>query len=258
MVGGEVGEEVVVDELAAVVDVDDLGREGEVGEDVVEGLAGGLGASVPGGGAGAPLGGGVGGVHDPEEAFAQVAAAEGDGVDLEHARLAGLVKPARPCGDLGGEGGFAAGAFVRRARRQAVRSDEACDGGDAHAAQFVGDGLRDRCFRLPVVPNGRVHDGVEIERAHLAHRQPKADEGFPGSRRIAWGAAAMGAVAIGAVEQTNDELARQAAHRHRLVNQGTLLRPCPSFSVPSLHFVHVVFPKSVAHVASFGAIAFDA
>ena len=71
MVGGEVGEEVVVDELAAVVDVDDLGREGEVGEDVVEGLAGGLGATVPGGGAGAPLGDGVGGVHDPEEAFAR-------------------------------------------------------------------------------------------------------------------------------------------------------------------------------------------
>ena len=204
MVGGEVGDEVVVDELAAVVDVDGLGREGEVGEDVVEGLAGGFGASVPGGGADAPLGGGVGGVHDPEEAFAQVAAAEGDGVDLEHARLTGLVKPAWPRGDMGGECGFAAGAFVRRARRQTVRSDESCDGGGAHAAQFVGDGLRNRCFRLTVVPNGRVHDGVEIKRAHLAHRQPKADEGFPGFRRMTWGAAAMGAVAIGTVEQTDD------------------------------------------------------
>ena len=88
-------------------------------------------------GAGAPLGDGVGGVHDPEEAFTQVAAAEGDGVDLEHTWLAGLVKPAWPRGDLGGECGFADGAFVRRARRQTVRSDESCDGGDAHAAQFV-------------------------------------------------------------------------------------------------------------------------
>ena len=141
--GGEVGEEVVVDELVAVVDVDDFRREGKVGEDVVEGLAGGLGAAIPGGGAGSPLGGGIGDVHDPKEALAHIPSAEGDGVDLEHTGFAGLIKPAWPCGNLGCESCFAAGALVRLVGHQPVRSDDARDGGDAHAAQFIGDGLRD-------------------------------------------------------------------------------------------------------------------
>ena len=50
--GDEVGDAIMVDKRAAVVDVDGLGREGKVGGDVVEGLAGGLGAPVPGGSAG--------------------------------------------------------------------------------------------------------------------------------------------------------------------------------------------------------------
>ena len=146
-----------------------------------------------------PLGGGVGDVHDPEEAFAHVSPAEGDGVDLKHAGLTGLVKSARPCGDFGGEGCFAAGTFVRLVGRQAVRSDDARDGGDAHAAQFVCDGLRDRRFRLRVIPDGCIHDSVEIERTHLPHRQPDTDEGSPGLLGIGWGPASMGVVTIGRI-----------------------------------------------------------
>ena len=85
VVGSEEGEEVVVEEFAAVVDVDNFGWEGELFEEVREGVCGGLGAAVPAGGEGAPLGGRVGDVEDPEEAFAHVAAAERDGVHLEDA-----------------------------------------------------------------------------------------------------------------------------------------------------------------------------
>ncbi len=80
--GFEEGEEVVVDELAAVVDVDDFGWEGEALEEVGEGGGGGFGSAVPTGGEAVPLGGRVGDVEDPEEVFAHIAAAEGDGIDL--------------------------------------------------------------------------------------------------------------------------------------------------------------------------------
>ena len=68
--------------------------------------------------------------------------------------------------------------------RRKGRSDGARDGGDAHAAQFVGNGLWDWRFRLRVVPDSRVHDGVEVERAHLPHRQPDMDEGLFGLQGI--------------------------------------------------------------------------
>ena len=70
VVGSEEGEEVVVEEFAAMafrlwlrsvaVDVDGFGREGKAVEEVREGVGGGLGAAVPAGGEGAPLGGRVG------------------------------------------------------------------------------------------------------------------------------------------------------------------------------------------------------
>ena len=82
VVGFEEGEEVVVDELATVVDVDDFGREGEALEEMGEGVGGGFRAAVPAGGEAVPLGDRVSDVEDPEEAFAHIAAAEGNGIDL--------------------------------------------------------------------------------------------------------------------------------------------------------------------------------
>ena len=215
---------------------------------MVEGLAGGPGA---------PLGGGVGDVHDPEEAFAHVSPAEGDGVDLKHAGLTGLVKSAWPCGDFGGEGCFVAGTFVRLVGHQAVRSDDARDGGDAHAAQFVSDGLRDRRFRLRVIPDGCIHDSVEVEWAHLSHRQPDTDEGPSGLRGIGWGPSVMGVVTIGAIEQTDDKLPRQLAHPDCLIDQLRLIRSCSSLGVSSSHSVHVFSLKRLFHGDSLGAIVFD-
>ena len=55
VVGSEEGEEVVVEEFAAVVDVDNFGWEGELFEEVREGVCGGLGAAVPRG-RGRPIG----------------------------------------------------------------------------------------------------------------------------------------------------------------------------------------------------------
>ncbi len=105
----------VIDEFAAVVDVEDAGAEREALEDVQEGAHRGFGATIPSGGAGISLGNGVGEVEKPEEAFFRAIPAKGDGIDLKDTDPSVFIRHTGTGGNSGGEGGFAAGTFVRRA-----------------------------------------------------------------------------------------------------------------------------------------------
>ena len=222
VVGFEEGEEVVVEEFAAMafrlwlrsvaVDVDGFGWEGELFEEVREGVGGGLGAAVPAGGKGAPLGGRVGDVEDPEEAFAHVAAAERDGVHLEDAGLAGFLEGAGAGGDLGRERGFVAGAFVWGAP-DAVGAQDAVHRGGAHARELVGERRGDVVAEFLVIPDGAFDYALEVGRAHVAFRPPDPDEELVRVARVGGFAPAVLAMAAAPVEQTDDVFARITRHR---------------------------------------------
>lgn len=67
-------------------------------------------------------------------AEAQVAATVSDGVDLQDAGLPGFFERAWASGDLGREGGFAAGAFIGTAGVvEAVEAEDAFHCGVAHS-----------------------------------------------------------------------------------------------------------------------------
>lgn len=217
VVGVEKGKEVVVDEFAAVVDVDDFGWEGEAFEEVGEGTGGGFGATVPTGGEAVPLGGGIGDMEDPKETFAEVAAAEGDGVDLEDAGFSGLFKCPWAGGDLGGEGGLGAGAFVGCPWMvEAVAAKDAFHRGGAHAQEFIGDGRWDFGRGLGVVLEGFGHHRVEVFWAELSHRQPNADEAIARPFGVNGATPFVFSIASVAGQEPDDVFSRESRHEHGL------------------------------------------
>ena len=248
VVGSEEGEEVVVEEFAAVAF--------RLREEVREGVCGGLGAAVPAGGEGAPLGGRVGDVEDPEEAFAHVAATERDGVHLEDAGLAGFLEGAGAGGDLGRERGFVAGAFVGGAP-DVVGAQDTVHRGGAHAREFVGERRGDVVAEFLVIPDGASDYALEIERAHVTFRPPDPDEELVRVARVGGFAPAVLAMAAAPVEQTDDVFARIMRHHDGLIDERRALFPCLGLGIACFHLEHVKPLEVCFHVSSLGAHSID-
>ena len=134
-----------------------------------------------------PLGFPVGRREDPEEVAVHVAAAEGDGVDLE---MPGLRRGcdrllARAAGEVGGRIVLSrASVLAHGARTFPLEAlDRPVHGGSARRCDFGGDG-RVYVLELREVGKGLVDDGLEVFRAHAARCVPDPPEQLQGLVRV--------------------------------------------------------------------------
>ena len=179
--------QVAVHELPAVVVVEGECLEREASHEDFHCIQHSCGASVPDRVDLRPLRLPVGRREDPEEAAVHVAAAEGDGVDLEMPgfRLGGDRPPAGAAGEVGGRLVPPRATVLAHGSRAfpLQAPDCAIHGGCAHCGDFRGRG-RIHVLQLREIGKGPGDGGLEVFRAHAACGVPDPPEQLHGPVRV--------------------------------------------------------------------------